>query len=98
MPCSIIIILTECFDRINFTQIVDIDSAAKSVAEGNGHAYYEGTIETFNTDKRFDLILMTRNLRVPFSSESPWRCLPARPGRHRDRTRHQLARAGSRDR
>jgi 2-polyprenyl-3-methyl-5-hydroxy-6-metoxy-1,4-benzoquinol methylase len=44
--------------RINFSQIVDIDTTAKSIAEKNGHAYYEGTIETFNTDKRFDLILM----------------------------------------
>ena len=44
--------------RINFTQSVDIDSAAKSTAEAKGHAYFEGTIEQFNTGKKFDLILM----------------------------------------
>lgn len=54
----ILSMLQETDQRISFTQIVDIDSMAKNIAEGNGHAYYEGTIETFNTDKRFNLILM----------------------------------------
>jgi ubiquinone/menaquinone biosynthesis C-methylase UbiE len=45
-------------DRINFTQIVDINEHAKSVAEEDGHAYFEGTIEKFNTDNQFQLILM----------------------------------------
>jgi SAM-dependent methyltransferase len=44
--------------RIKFTQSVDIESAAKSVAEAKGHAYFEGTIEEFDTTERFDLILM----------------------------------------
>lgn len=44
--------------RISYTHIVDIDANAKSVAEKNGHTYFEGTIEKFNTDKQFHLILM----------------------------------------
>lgn len=44
--------------RIAFTQIADIDVKARILAEQKGHAYFEGTIEEFNTDKRFHLILM----------------------------------------
>ncbi len=51
-------VLKKTDDRITFTQSVDIDSAAKNEAEAKGHAYFEGTIETFTTDKKFDLILM----------------------------------------
>ncbi len=51
-------VLKKTDDRINFTQIVDIDEKAKNIAEGNGHSYFEGTIETFNNDKKFHLILM----------------------------------------
>ena len=51
-------VLTKTDGRINFTQIVDIDEKAKTVAEENGHTYFEGTIETFNTGNKFHLILM----------------------------------------
>ncbi len=51
-------ILKRTDPRIHFTQIVDIDAKAKSIAEVKGHAYFEGTIEAFTTDNRFDLILM----------------------------------------
>lgn len=44
--------------RIGLTQIVDIDTQAKNIAEEKGHTYFEGMIETFTTDKRFHLILM----------------------------------------
>ncbi len=44
--------------RLGMTQIVDIDRQAKSIAEEKGHVYFEGTIESFTTDKRFHLILM----------------------------------------
>ncbi len=44
--------------RINFTQIVDIDEKARAIAEKNGHSYFEGTIESFKTEKQFDLVLM----------------------------------------
>jgi len=45
-------------NRISFTQSVDIDTEAKNIAEAKGHAYFEGTIEEFDTNKKFDLILM----------------------------------------
>ncbi|MCY7310290.1 MAG: class I SAM-dependent methyltransferase [Bacteroidota bacterium] len=51
-------VLKKTDSRINFTQIVDIDEKAKSIAEENSHAYFEGTIENFETDKKFHLILM----------------------------------------
>jgi 2-polyprenyl-3-methyl-5-hydroxy-6-metoxy-1,4-benzoquinol methylase len=44
--------------RIQFTQSVDIDDKAKMEAEARGHAYFEGTIEAFETSRKFDLILM----------------------------------------
>ena len=51
-------ILKKADTRINFTQIVDFDSKAKSIAEKNGHAYFEGTIEAFDTNNKFHLILL----------------------------------------
>ena len=51
-------VLKKTNSRINFTQIVDIDEKAKRIAEENSHAYFEGTIENFATDKKFHLILM----------------------------------------
>ena len=51
-------VLKKTDKRIGLTQVVDIDEKAKSIAEEKGHAYFEGTIETFTTDKRFHLILM----------------------------------------
>lgn len=44
--------------RIEFTQSVDIDEKARVEAEAKGHAYFEGTIEAFETTEKFDLILM----------------------------------------
>lgn len=44
--------------RVSLTQIVDIDRKAKTVAEKNGHSYYQGTLEEFDPDNQFDLILM----------------------------------------
>lgn len=51
-------VLKKTDKRIGITQIVDIDNKAKGIAEEKGHAYFEGTIETFATDKLFHLILM----------------------------------------
>lgn len=45
-------------NRTVFTQVVDIDPAAKNIALEHGHAYFEGTMEQFNTDRKFELILM----------------------------------------
>jgi len=44
--------------RIATTQVVDIDSSAASVARTHGHDFFEGTIESYETDDRFDLVLM----------------------------------------
>ena len=44
--------------RISHSQVVDIDSKARELAEKNGHDYFEGTIEEFETEKKFQLILM----------------------------------------
>ncbi|MBL0308117.1 MAG: hypothetical protein IPQ25_19465 [Chitinophagaceae bacterium] len=43
-------VLKKTENRIDFTQIADIDEKASIVAEQNGHAYFKGTIEEFNTD------------------------------------------------
>lgn len=51
-------VLKKTDPRISFTQSVDIDTDARTEAESRGHAYFEGTIEAFETDRRFDLILM----------------------------------------
>ncbi|MFT3681417.1 MAG: class I SAM-dependent methyltransferase [Ferruginibacter sp.] len=44
--------------RISYTQVVDIDSNAKTAAEKNGHHYFCGTIESFNDTTAYDVILM----------------------------------------
>lgn len=44
--------------RIAYTRIVDIDSKSKKIALRNNHKYFCGKIENFNTDKKFDLIIM----------------------------------------
>ncbi len=51
-------VLKKTDQRIGHTQVIDIDGKAKRIAEEKGHAYFEGTIETFTTDKLFHLILM----------------------------------------
>lgn len=51
-------VLKKTDKRIGDTQVVDIDEKAKAIAEQNGHAYHQGVIETFKTEKRFHLILM----------------------------------------
>ena len=51
-------ILKRTDKRIEFTQVVDIDTHAKTKAEEKGHAYFEGTIESFTTERRFHLILL----------------------------------------
>lgn len=51
-------LLRKMDNRVAFTQIVDIDERAKSIAEQNGHSYFQGIIEDYDTDKKFHLILM----------------------------------------
>lgn len=45
-------------DRVGQSQVVDIDSHAKAGAEKLGHRYFHGRIEDFETDDKFDMILM----------------------------------------
>ncbi len=44
--------------RVVLTQIVDIDQDAGKSAIAKGHCYYEGKLEDFNTNTRYDFILM----------------------------------------
>lgn len=44
--------------RIDHTQVVDIDTKAKLIAESKGHHYYNGTIESFPGNETYDVILM----------------------------------------
>jgi SAM-dependent methyltransferase len=44
--------------RVVATQVVDIDPSAAEVARQRGHAYALSTIEAWDTDERFELILM----------------------------------------
>jgi SAM-dependent methyltransferase len=48
----------EADSRVSFTQVVDLDSNAKKIAEENGHQYFEGRIEDFNTDRKFNFIIL----------------------------------------
>ena len=51
-------VLRKVEPRIAFTQVVDIDPNAAALAGSNGHEYFCGPIEDFQTDKKFDLILL----------------------------------------
>lgn len=51
-------LLKRADQRVSFTQVVDIDKNAGRLANANGHAYHEGTIESFQSKEKFELILM----------------------------------------
>lgn len=44
--------------RIKHTQIVDLDPGAAALAKENGHAYFCGRIEDFETTEKFDFVLL----------------------------------------
>jgi 2-polyprenyl-3-methyl-5-hydroxy-6-metoxy-1,4-benzoquinol methylase len=44
--------------RVTHTTVVDIDPGAHAAALAKGHEFYLGPISEFETDRRFDLILM----------------------------------------
>jgi 2-polyprenyl-3-methyl-5-hydroxy-6-metoxy-1,4-benzoquinol methylase len=44
--------------RVTTTQVVDIDPGAKAAAERAGHRYFLGTVEQFESEEKYDLILM----------------------------------------
>ena len=45
-------------ERVAHTQIVDIDKLAEVAAIKNGHQYFCGTVETFETEKKYHVILL----------------------------------------
>jgi 2-polyprenyl-3-methyl-5-hydroxy-6-metoxy-1,4-benzoquinol methylase len=45
-------------ERIKFTQVVDLDSNAEKLAKENGHEYFCGRIEDFETTQKFDFVLL----------------------------------------
>jgi len=44
--------------RVGFTQVVDLDPGAAETARSQGHAYFCGPIEAFESQQRFDLVLL----------------------------------------
>jgi 2-polyprenyl-3-methyl-5-hydroxy-6-metoxy-1,4-benzoquinol methylase len=44
--------------RVSRTQVVDLDPGARELALANGHQYFCGRIEQFESRERFDLILL----------------------------------------
>ncbi|WP_353778104.1 methyltransferase domain-containing protein [Winogradskyella sp. 3972H.M.0a.05] len=50
--------IKEIYPNINVSQIIDIDLEAKNQAEKDGHEFFHGTVEEFETDVSFDVILM----------------------------------------
>jgi 2-polyprenyl-3-methyl-5-hydroxy-6-metoxy-1,4-benzoquinol methylase len=53
-----LVALRDSDSRVRRTQVVDLDPGAQLLAEQNGHAYFCGRIEDFETDQRFDLIVL----------------------------------------
>jgi 2-polyprenyl-3-methyl-5-hydroxy-6-metoxy-1,4-benzoquinol methylase len=44
--------------RVAVTQVVDMDPGAAELARSKGHDYYCGIIEDYQTDRRYDLVLL----------------------------------------
>ena len=51
-------LIRKIYPQVNISQVVDIDENAKAIAERNGHYFFHGTIEEFQSENKFDLILM----------------------------------------
>lgn len=50
--------LRDTDERVKKTQVVDLDPGAQELAKANGHSYFCGRIEDFESDQRFDVILL----------------------------------------
>jgi 2-polyprenyl-3-methyl-5-hydroxy-6-metoxy-1,4-benzoquinol methylase len=50
--------LRESDPRVHATQVVDLDPGAQALALANGHGYFCGRIEDFETSERFDLVVL----------------------------------------
>ncbi len=44
--------------RVKFSQVVDLNKDAESLAKQNGHEYFCGRIEEFETSQKFDFVLL----------------------------------------
>ena len=51
-------VLKQTDNRINFTQVIDLDVDAEKFALAYGHEYFCGRIEDFTSERQFDVILM----------------------------------------
>ncbi len=51
-------IIRQIDPRVTYTQVVDIDEGAQSEALLAGHHYFRGTIEAYQPDRLYDLVLM----------------------------------------
>lgn len=50
--------LRDSDSRVVGTRVVDLDPGAQRLAEANGHAYFCGRIEDFDTTERYDLVTL----------------------------------------
>lgn len=51
-------VLRSLDSRVTYTQVVDLNSEAQSVAQAKGHEYFCGPIESYESSKKFDVILL----------------------------------------
>jgi SAM-dependent methyltransferase len=54
----ILTVIREADRRVRETHEVDLDESARSEAEAAGHFFHRGRIEDFDSDQRFDLIVL----------------------------------------
>jgi SAM-dependent methyltransferase len=64
--------VANCDARISDVHVVDMDRNAQTVAESRGFSFACTTFEQFETDKKYDIILMFNFLE---HVRDPWRCL-----------------------
>jgi 2-polyprenyl-3-methyl-5-hydroxy-6-metoxy-1,4-benzoquinol methylase len=53
-----LVTLRESDPRVSSTRVVDLDPGAQKLAEANGHAYFCGRVEEFETSERFELVML----------------------------------------
>jgi SAM-dependent methyltransferase len=51
-------VIRDIDSRVKFTQVVDFDPGAEQLARKQGHEYLCGRIEDFETNQKFDLVLL----------------------------------------
>ncbi|MFT5337477.1 MAG: 2-polyprenyl-3-methyl-5-hydroxy-6-metoxy-1,4-benzoquinol methylase [Sphingobacteriales bacterium] len=64
-------VVKQSYPNVKITQVVDIDKGAQKIAEGHGHRYFCGEIEDFDSEVKFDLVLMLNiieHIASPFTA------------------------------